>query len=151
MKRIKLFSLYLLFLAVMTSCSSHQPPAGSLVDGNLRPCPDRPNCLNSQQHGDRFVAPLEITGEITAVWSAVERIVINMGGKIEAFDDSYLWATFRTPLFRFVDDLELLLDKEENVIHIRSGSRIGYSDLGVNSKRVEKLRANLHELTSPHP
>jgi len=62
------------------------------------------------------------------------------GGRIEEVDDSFLHATFRSSLFRFVDDVSCRLDDENNRIHIRSASRVGYSDFGVNRKRVEQLR-----------
>jgi len=63
-----------------------------------------------------------------------------MGGKIVLEDGSYLWATFSTRIFRFIDDLELRMDEESDVIHVRSSSRVGYSDLGANRRRVEDLR-----------
>jgi uncharacterized protein (DUF1499 family) len=52
-----------------------------------------------------------------------------------------LWATFTSKVFRFVDDVELRLDPQNNCIQVRSASRIGYSDLGVNRQRIDKLRA----------
>lgn len=55
-------------------------------------------------------------------------------------DERYLWATFSTRIFRFIDDLELRLDEENGVMHVRSSSRVGYSDMGANRRRVEDLR-----------
>jgi uncharacterized protein (DUF1499 family) len=63
-----------------------------------------------------------------------------MGGKIQEEHDGYLWTTFTSRLFRFVDDVEFRIVSSEGLIHVRSGSRMGYSDLGVNRRRVEKLR-----------
>jgi len=63
-----------------------------------------------------------------------------MGGKIEEEHDGYLWATFTSRVFRFVDDVEFRMVSTDGMIHMRSGSRKGYSDLGVNRRRVEKLR-----------
>lgn len=63
-----------------------------------------------------------------------------MGGKIQEEQDGYLWATFTSRLFRFVDDVEFRMVSSDGIIHVRSGSRKGYSDLGVNRRRVEKLR-----------
>ncbi len=59
---------------------------------------------------------------------------------MEQGDDRYLWATFRSRVFRFVDDLELRLDEAGGVIHVRSAARLGYADFGVNRKRVVALR-----------
>jgi uncharacterized protein (DUF1499 family) len=63
-----------------------------------------------------------------------------MGGKIEEEQDGYLWTTFTTRVFRFDDDMEFRMVSSDGMIHVRSGSRVGYSDLGVNRRRVEKLR-----------
>ena len=68
-----------------------------------------------------------------------------MGGKIEADQDGYLWAVFTSRIFRFKDDLECRLAAPENLIHVRSASRLGYSDLGVNRKRVEALHKNFEQ------
>ena len=57
----------------------------------------------------------------------------------------YLHAISRTRLLRFTDDLELLLDEQRGQIDVRSASRVGYGDLGVNRRRVERLRAILIE------
>lgn len=71
-----------------------------------------------------------------------------MGGKIVLEDDFYLWATFNTRIFRFVDDLELRMDKENGVIHIRSSSQVGYSDMGANRRRIENFRARFSKSQS---
>jgi uncharacterized protein (DUF1499 family) len=63
-----------------------------------------------------------------------------MGGKIQEEHDGYLWTTFTSRLFRFVDDVEFRMVSTDGIIHVRSASRVGYSDLGVNRRRVEKLR-----------
>jgi uncharacterized protein (DUF1499 family) len=63
-----------------------------------------------------------------------------MGGEIQEEHDGYLWTTFTSRLFRFVDDVEFRMVFTDGIIHVRSGSRVGYSDLGVNRRRVEKLR-----------
>ncbi|MBP1699934.1 MAG: hypothetical protein H6Q41_5122 [Deltaproteobacteria bacterium] len=63
-----------------------------------------------------------------------------MGGKIQKEQDGFLWATFTSRVFRFVDDVEFRMVSTAGMIYVRSGSRVGYSDLGVNRKRVEKLR-----------
>jgi uncharacterized protein (DUF1499 family) len=54
--------------------------------------------------------------------------------------DSYLHAEFTSLIFRFVDDVEFVIDNDAKVIHVRSASRLGTSDLGVNRKRVEEIR-----------
>ena len=66
-----------------------------------------------------------------------------MGGQIEQDTGAYLWAAFRSKGYRFVDDLECRMDIDSKVIHVRSASRVGHSDLGVNRKRVEALRSKM--------
>jgi uncharacterized protein (DUF1499 family) len=74
----------------------------------------------------------------------VRQVVLSLpGARIEAATDTYLHARVRTPLFRFVDDLEILLDSEAGLVHVRSASRIGDWDLGANRRRVEWLRRRL--------
>ena len=63
-----------------------------------------------------------------------------MGGIIQVESDNYLAVTFTSAIFKFVDDLEIRIDSTQKVIHIRSASRVGYSDMGVNKKRTELLR-----------
>lgn len=60
--------------------------------------------------------------------------------RIRRDEAAYLHAEFRSLIFRFVDDVEFLLDADAGVIHVRSASRLGYSDLGVNRRRVEAIR-----------
>ena len=86
------------------------------------------------------MSPLAFAGTADSSWERAKRTISEMGGKIVREDDCYLWATFSTRLFRFIDDLELRLDEERGVIHVRSGSRVGYSDMGANRRRVEDLR-----------
>jgi len=120
--------------------SQTQPELG-LIDGQLRICPDKPNCVSSQADADddiHAIAPISGTD-----WQALKQAIGAAGGKIMQDDGHYLHVTFTSSLFRFVDDLEALRADAEGVIHVRSASRVGYSDLGVNRKRVEAVRAKL--------
>ena len=110
-------------------------------DGALLPCPNTPNCVNSeQQHGKAAVDPLPVSTTPATSWQILQQAVQEEGGRIEAVTETFLHATFRSRIFRFVDDLTCRLDQSNRLIHIRSASRIGYSDLGVNRKRVERIR-----------
>lgn len=109
--------------------------------GHLAPCPDTPNCVNSEQRvGKTSIAPLQIHGSPSGSWLTLQRALQERGGRIESVSDTFLHATFRTRIFRFVDDVTCRLDQVAGVIHIRSSSRIGYSDLGTNRRRVEEVR-----------
>jgi uncharacterized protein (DUF1499 family) len=127
-------------LLTISSCASN-PPKVQLVDGKLRPCPNSPNCVSSE--GDRAssrVEPLTFQDPPEKAWDNLRETLREMGGKIQEEHDGFLWATFTSRVFRFVDDVEFRMVSTAGMIHVRSGSRVGYSDLGVNRKRVEKLR-----------
>jgi uncharacterized protein (DUF1499 family) len=126
-------------LTVM-ACSSRAPKA-HLIDGKLKPCPNTPNCVSSESDEDRSkVAPLPFAGDPEKAWQKLRESILEMGGHIQKDEEGYLWATYTSRVFRFVDDVELQMDKAGGVVHVRSASRVGHSDLGVNRKRVEKLR-----------
>jgi uncharacterized protein (DUF1499 family) len=118
------------------------PPG--LRDGRLPPCPDSPNCVSSQAEDDAHrAAPIDYQGDADEAWARIRRVIEQMprAGIVQR-TDSYLHAEFRTAIGGFVDDVELLLDRQAGVIHIRSASRAGYSDLGVNRRRVERIRTS---------
>ncbi|HVP80229.1 MAG TPA: DUF1499 domain-containing protein [Thermodesulfobacteriota bacterium] len=112
------------------------------MEGKLRPCPSSPNCVSSENdRPSSRVEPLTFEGSPEKAWGDLKETIGEMGGKIQEEHDGYLWATFTSRVFRFVDDVEFRMVPSDGIIHVRSGSRVGYSDLGVNRKRVEKLRA----------
>ena len=110
--------------------------------GRLANCPDSPNCVCSQEDRESHrVEPLTFSGDPQAAFARLVQVVKSQPrSKITAQTGSYLRAEFTTPVLRFVDDVEFLLVPGEHLIHVRSASRIGHTDLGVNRKRVEKLR-----------
>lgn len=120
---------------------SHTPPPLGLIDGHLRACSARPNCVNSEAPGDD--AEHGIAAFAQADWGALRQVITACGGSIEQDDGHYLHATFTSRLFRFVDDVELRRDAVSGLVQVRSASRVGQSDLGVNRKRVEAIRARL--------
>ena len=123
---------------------SAKPPTGLGVRaGKLSPCPDSPNCVGSQDADDAHaVAPLKFTGALADARTALKQIVIGMPRtKLVAEEERYLRFECRSAVFRFVDDLEFCFDESERVIHVRSASRVGHSDLGVNRRRVEAIHA----------
>ena len=131
-----------LLLTVGTSCTSKNKNGDvGLVDNILKPCPTSPNCVCSEySNAASAVPPISISGNQKEAWTLAIATVKEIGGAIVLKQDSYLHATFTSKIFRFVDDFELRLDQDQNVIHLRSASRVGYSDLGVNRKRVEKFK-----------
>ena len=122
---------------------NEKAPDTALLEGKLRTCPDTPNCVSSETTGEKFIEPLKPTDstELEALWEKSIKALREMGGKVEKQEDGFVWATFQSKLFKFTDDVEMRKDADAGVIQIRSSSRSGKSDLGVNRKRVEALRA----------
>ena len=116
-------------------------PVG-LVEGRLRSCPSSPNCVCSQD-GDatHTIAALRFSGDAPAAWKRLEQVLRGLPRtRVVSVDERYLHVEFTTAVLRFVDDVEFLLDGSDGVIHVRSASRVGYSDLGANRKRIEGIR-----------
>ena len=138
-----------LVLAAMVNPSSlegaESGPVGT--NGKLPPCPESPNCVSTDApEGSHHVAPFEISGEPAQVWAVVLRTVSGWPRtRVVEEGPVFVRAECRTPLLRFVDDLELQLRPSAGLIAVRSASRVGWSDLGTNRKRVEALRAKLRE------
>ena len=119
------------------------PPADRYaVTGTFPTCPDRPSCVSSVDTDEvHAIAPLQYCGEAEAVPSTLATALqATPGFQALEGEDNYLHAVFVTPTMRYRDDLELLV-RDDGTIDVRSVSRIGYRDFGVNRERVEDLRA----------
>ena len=121
-------------------------------DGKLKPPSMTENSVTSQaslypdhpqrQYAD--IAPLPVRGEGHATIARIKTIVEGMdGAKVVKSEPDYLYAQFTTRLMKYVDDVEFWFDPAANVIQVRSASRVGRGDLGVNRKRIEAVRAAL--------
>ncbi len=120
------------------------PPASlGMRDGRLAPCPAKPNCVSSAATDEAHrVAALSFDGDPAAALQRLADVVAAQpGATLVTRRDGYLHAEFATTLMGFVDDFEAHIDPAARVIELRSASRIGYSDLGVNRKRIEVIRA----------
>ncbi|MEP3654086.1 MAG: DUF1499 domain-containing protein [Litorimonas sp.] len=125
-------AIFILF--VILGLISQKGEAPGLIEGKLAEPGSKPNtvCSETGTQSERAVAPIQ--GPLSDVADAIEAT----GGTITARSDDYLSATYMSRLFKFVDDVEVRQDGD--VCQIRSGSRVGYSDRGVNRKRVETIR-----------
>ncbi len=137
-----LFLMPLLSFSVI-GCTGVRPANLGVKDGKLAPCPSSPNCVSSQGSDTAHaIEPLSFTGTVAGAHAALRTIILSMKrSKIITDTDSYIRAEFTSAIFRFVDDVEFWFDGNAKVIHVRSASRIGHSDLGVNRERVEEIRA----------
>lgn len=122
----------------MFNFSGTRPDNLGVTDGALTPCPGTPNCVCSQS--DR---PQEKIPPLPAVsMDQLQQAIAAMeGSTIIEQTDNYLYAEFKTKLMGFVDDVEFFHDG--SAIQVRSASRLGKSDLGVNRQRVEAIRSAL--------
>ena len=126
-------------------CCGKRPEGLGVVERRLAPCPGSPNCVSSQsQDADHHIKPFEYDGALIQAKERLLEVIQAMDRvKITAVEDDYVHAEFTSRVFRFVDDVEFYFDRDHKVIHVRSASRVGYSDLGANRKRVEKIRQAL--------
>ena len=138
-------SLILLAIAAFSVLGflSQSGQAGGLVEGKLAKCPDTPNCICSEYppDADHYIEPLVYSEQnAAAALPRLNTIIRQMGGSFQGGKGDYLVATFTSSIFRFVDDLEIRIDTAQKTIHLRSASRVGHGDRGVNRKRIEQLK-----------
>ena len=131
-------ALVVVGMVMMAHHSKSVKPHLGLQQGELLPCVSSSNCVNSMTSSD--VVPIEFDEPSDQAWQRIGAIISDLGDTVQAQQVNYLWVTFQTPLFGFVDDVEILLLAEDNTMHIRSASRVGRSDFGANKKRIEMIR-----------
>lgn len=141
---------------VLLGCAMAHGPSGPTPPAEseqLPPCPSSPNCVSSTATDPaHYVDPLLIVGPPGSVMSELERIVRAMPrARVVSSTGKRIRAEFTSLVFRFIDDVDLLLDAPAGVVHVRSASRVGYSDLGVNRRRVESIRKALAAATGSEP
>jgi uncharacterized protein (DUF1499 family) len=128
----------------MTALSllARRPDDLGVQDGRLAPCSRYPNCVSSQaEDASHAIEPLAFTGSPEAAWQRLKEVLAAWPRtRVVQETDGYLHAECKTFLFRFVDDVEFVLDRKAKVIHFRSAARIGAGDLGTNRRRMEAIR-----------
>ena len=138
---VKFFAIVALGALVIGALLSQRGKAPGLTNGRLKPPGAKPNavCSEDDTPSTDHVDPLQ--GTLAEVRQAIEAT----GGTITTETDDYIAATYASKLFRFVDDVEVR-DAGKGTVHIRSASRVGYSDMGANRKRVERIRSALRDI-----
>jgi uncharacterized protein (DUF1499 family) len=130
-----------------TVFSWKRPDNLGVKDGRLAPPKATPNCVSSQAEPadeEHFIAPIAFKGDAPAAMAAVRAAVESMrDATVIRQDGGYLYAEYRTKIMRYVDDVEFLFDGKAGLIHVRSASRLGRRDFGVNRARVESIRARI--------
>jgi uncharacterized protein (DUF1499 family) len=157
---IKWIVIVLLALAVVAVLagqlgflSGNAPGDLGVKDGRLKPPSQTENSVSSQaslhpdhpMRGYAQIAPLALSGDGPATIAKLSKLLQGMPGVkiVQDKGDGYLYVQCTTPLMKFVDDLELWFDPVNQVVQVRSASRVGRKDFGVNRQRVEMLRAGL--------
>lgn len=138
----------LLIALLLTGCSgmpeTNEDPA---TIAKLGKCPSSPNCVCSTDSSESHsIAPITVEGDPDRAWQTLQDILsTDRSIKITASGEHYIRAEATTRILRFTDDVEFLLDRDAGRIDMRSASRVGYSDLGKNRKRLEQLRSRMIE------
>ena len=129
-----------LLTIILAGCTSAPEQPGA--DAVLPPCGMLPNCVNSDSGtGGSAIAPLQAT---TEQWQALKRwLAAQDDWTITVETADFVQAVVKTPLMQFRDDVQLAFKQQAGDIQVRSSSRLGISDMGVNRRRIESLRAHL--------
>lgn len=146
--------LFDVFLVAATSGTTPTRAGGGGAGGPLAPCPPTPNCVSSLpgESPARRVAPIRYALPLDEAVAAVRRVLARLPRtRIVRVRHDYLHAEFTSRVFRFVDDVEFYFDEAHKCLHVRSASRVGYWDFGVNRRRVEALRVRLAPVLAPPP
>jgi len=129
-------------IASIFSFSGEQPKNLGVKNGKLSKCPQTPNCVSSQSKDvTHKVEPLTYNSSEKEAFDQLKNIIQETdNAEIIKTTPNYLYAQYTTRIMGFVDDVEFYLNSQENLIHVRSASRVGESDLGVNRRRIERIR-----------
>jgi uncharacterized protein (DUF1499 family) len=138
--RMKMVALFLIVMSAV-ACAGHAQDSRSTTPNDLAACPDSPNCVSTKSKDPgHMMPPLPYIKSGEESMNRLVALVREMKrATIVSATPSYLHVEFRSALFRFVDDVEFVLDDSARVIHFRSASRAGYYDFGVNRKRMKEI------------
>ena len=113
----------------------------------LKPCPSTPNCVSSIDSDHKhFIEPLRFAGSAKDAQYRLLKVLFSLKRtRVVTLEAHYIHAESVSAVMRFVDDVKFFFDDRQKVIHVKSASRVGYSDLGVNRRRIEKIRKLFNE------
>ena len=140
---------------LLTGCSTMKKPENIAPPEALTVCKNSPNCVSSTDERSKFyIAPIQIHGQKNHTQEQVMAQIIDiltnkMGLNVTIHSAQYVHAEAVSTFFRFVDDIELMINDDLTEIQLRSSSRVGYSDFGVNRKRMEAFKQHWHTIETP--
>lgn len=134
--------------ALLSACTGTRPMGLGVVNNQLSPCPESPNCVSSfEDKSDdiHYIEAIQIQDNSPQkTWSLLQSLIKqDNSADIIDQDDHYIYAEYTSDIMRFVDDTEFLLDPKNQQIHVRSASRLGHKDFDVNRERIEAIRSLL--------
>ncbi|MFT5889708.1 MAG: hypothetical protein ACI9BO_002536 [Zhongshania sp.] len=138
---LSVIGIFVVLFLVRVFIEGNRVPELGVRDGKLAEISSKPNNVSSQADDpNKKVATLTFKDSPAETMNALKRAVADYGGgKIAAESEDYLYVIFTTSLMRYRDDVEFWLDVENKLVHFRSSSRAGYSDMGLNRKRYDSI------------
>ena len=132
---------------VYVNISNKLPEGLGLTDGELMPCPSSPNCVSTQaspENVEHYAEPIVYTGDRMKTQLLIESFILNNGNAhLVSSTLGYVHFEVKSPLVGYIDDVEFYLPAADSVVHVRSASRVGYSDFGTNRERVRQIQSLL--------
>lgn len=130
---------------VVSACSGTRPAYLGTEQSALTLCPSTPNCVSSlpDEDSDHTISAIPFSDQSSMHSALIEAVNANASAELIVNTPNYVYAEYTSSLMKYVDDVEFLFSTSEKVIHVRSASRVGRSDFGVNRDRIEQLRSQL--------
>jgi uncharacterized protein (DUF1499 family) len=149
----KSIPIFLALALVLTNCAANRLADANGKKGELAACPNKPNCVSSlSDDKGHFIAPLTYEGSMAEANARLLSVLEQMKGiKIVSRTDTTIHAEFTSTIFGFVDDVDFRFDAADRRIDLRSASRVGYTDFGVNRKRIEEIRRRFQTAAPSKP
>lgn len=143
-RSVKLLAITCVCL-VVSACSGMRPAYLGTEQSALTLCPSTPNCVSSltDEDSDHAISAIPFSDQSSMHSSLIEAVNANASAELIVNTPNYVYAEYTSSLMKYVDDVEFLFSTSEKVIHVRSASRVGRSDFGVNRERIEQLRSQL--------
>ena len=140
--KLRILPFLMIAMMTLTGCQKTMAETTGLKDGRLLPCPDKPNCVCTQDPAERHrIEPIRYDVTQEEAREKLLRVVRHMSqSTLVKADPDYIHVEFRSAFFEFVDDVEFLFDDSAKLIHFRSAARTGYYDFKVNRNRMEDIR-----------
>ena len=148
LRRLILLPLLAIAGLFFLSLTSTKPANLGATDGSLAKCPSSPNCVSTQaSDADKSMPAISYIGDAEQTLKGIRASIESNFTRASLItqSDGYLHYEFTSLFFRFVDDVEFLADDSTRLVHFRSASRVGHSDLGANRKRMTKICEGLNQ------